>query len=176
MKTFIAYYSFSHNNELLAKEIHSRLGDKSDLFEIRTLRKRTGLSIFLDILFHRVPELSRFEYPVHQYDYYIFIAPVWAGRVASPLKSFLVSQKDFIKNYSFITVCGGAKGQKEKLESELISLLDCKPRKVIELWVSKLLKGNDKRQVTNYRMTANELDFFEKEVDAFVNGEMSYHL
>jgi multimeric flavodoxin WrbA len=174
MKTLIVFYSFSRNNELLAKEIHARLGNKSDLFEIKTVRRTRGWSIFLDVMFQRTPKLKQLNHSVQQYDHYIFIAPIWAGKVASPLKSFLLSQKRFIKTYSFITICGGVKGQKEKLQSELTNMMNHRPQQVRELWMSRLLeeKGKDKRKVTGYRMAPQDLDFFREEVDEFLSEEI----
>jgi len=55
MKTLIVYYSFTQNNEALAKMIQTRLD--CEMFKIETIRKRSSFSIFLDAVFGRKPAI-----------------------------------------------------------------------------------------------------------------------
>ena len=51
MKTVIVYYSFSGNNESLAKELRLRFG--CDIIKIIEQKRRTGFTILLDLIFNR---------------------------------------------------------------------------------------------------------------------------
>lgn len=166
MKTLIVYYSFTQNNEKLAKYLHKLLG--CDIVKLETVKRRNGLSIMLDLMFHRAPTLKTVPYYLRDYDHVIFIAPIWAGRIAMPLKTFLKKEKSNIKRYSFITLCGGAPGQKKKIENELASVLNIMPENVIELWINNLLPANKKdtiKYTSGYRIQPDELWKFEKELE-----------
>ncbi len=171
MKTLIVYYSFTHNNELLAKAIQKRLN--CDIYRIEETRKRNGLTILFDLVFNRTPKIKAYPYFLSAYDQCIFIAPIWAGKIASPLKAFLLEEKHHINRYAFITVCGGAPKQKEKLIEGLTKLLEQRPGSVVELWVNDLLQEKQKNTVkytSGYRIQLNDLDKFNSRIEDFVKG------
>lgn len=178
MKTLIVYYSFTRNNELLAKTIQQRLN--CDIYRIEEVTKRTGFKILLDLILDRTPRIKPHPNSVSAYEQCIFVAPIWAGRIASPLKTFLLQEKDHIKRYSFITVCSGAPQQKEKLAKSLTGLLGKEPGQVRELWINALLPEGKKdtiKYATGYRIQSNDLDKFERNIDEFVSGvDESYRL
>ncbi|HEY9489932.1 MAG TPA: hypothetical protein VIQ51_16450 [Chryseosolibacter sp.] len=170
MKTLIVYYSFTQNNEKLAKHLHKMLN--CDIVKLETVRQRSGLSIILDLMFHRSPALKTVPYYLRDYDHVIFIAPIWAGRIAMPLKAFLAKEKSNIKRYSFVTVCGGTPGQKEKIKKELASVLNIMPENVIELWINNLLPADKKdtiKYTSGYRIESEEFLKFEKELQPVIN-------
>jgi flavodoxin len=170
MKILIVYYSFSKNNELLAKEIQRRTG--ADLFKIMDKRKRNGFTIFLDIVFQRTPEIQSFYHSMNYYDYYILIAPVWAGRIASPLKSFILSEHKNMRGYSLISLCGG-NGQREKLTTELTKLVGHAPDEVKELSVTDFLKNNNRKEtVTGFQLGEQDITFFDTAIDDFLINQL----
>jgi len=168
MKTLIVSYSFSGNNDLLASHLQKRLS--SDLFRISERNKRNGFTIFFDILFNRTPEIRQFYHARDVYEHHILIGPVWAGRIASPLKSFLLNEKSKIGQYSYVSVCGGASNQANKLAASLASIAGHKPEKVLELSIGELFKSRgQKGPVTGYKLTVDDLQFFEPVIDEFVD-------
>lgn len=171
MKTLIVYYSFSENNAKLADHLKTKLG--CDVIKIETVRKRTSFSILLDLLFKRRPELKPIETRVQDYDYVIFMAPVWDGKIATPLKSFLLSEKDKLPLYSFVTVCGGGDhGQKAKVQKELEDLTGRSPENAIELWIHDLLSAEKRGSIkftTGYRITEDDIDKFNVQITQIVN-------
>ena len=172
MKTLIAYYSFTQNNEKLAKHLQKQLN--CDITKVETVNKRTGISIFFDLLFNRKPAIKTMPYYLNDYDHIIFIAPIWAGKIAMPMKSFMVKQKSNIKQYSFITLCGGNSGQKEKIERELTATLPSGPVKVLELWIKDLLPTEKKdtiKHTSSFRMEATEFDKFDSQLRNFIKEE-----
>ena len=178
MKTLIVYYSFTNNNDLLARDIQEKLA--CDMVKIEEEKKRSGFTIFMDILFKRKPKIKQLHVFINDYDNFIFIAPIWAGRIASPLRSFLLMERANIDHYSFITVCGGMPGQKEKITSELTKLVQKAPQNVTELWINDLLPKDKKDTVkytTAYRLKKTDLHAFNHEIYEFLNESepLEYH-
>lgn len=172
MKTLIAYYSFTQNNEKLAKYLQKQLN--CDIVKIETTKKRNGFSILLDLMFMRKPEIKPPPYYLHDYDHVIFIAPIWAGRIAMPMKSFIINQEPNIKQYSFITLCGGSAGQKEKIQNELVATLQRPPVKLLELWVNDLLPVEKKdtiKHTSGFRIEADGFGKFESQLRDFIKEE-----
>ena len=169
MKTLIVYYSFTQNNKKLANYLQARLN--CDTVEVETEKKRNGLSIFLDILFNRKPVVKKVSHDLRDYDHIIFLAPIWAGRIAMPLMSFALDQKSNIPEYSFITLCGGGNpNQKEKIHNELSTLLERPPLDVIELWVSKLPSAQKREAsiISSVKVTENEIANYQGELENFL--------
>lgn len=170
MKTLIVYYSFTHNNEMLAKYLQKKLA--CDLLKIETVRPRNSFSILLDVIFNRKSKIKPHSKSVKAYDHCIFLSPIWAGKIASPLKSFLLQEKNNINQYSFITVCGGGNAdQKAKLTDDMANLLQRKPALVQELWINDLLteeKKNTIKYTSGYRLEEKDLALFHTKIEAFL--------
>ena len=167
MKLLVVYYSLTGNNDALAQKIIEGLD--CDVFRIQTARKRTKLSVFLDLILKRSPKLQEYSIRCSDYDHLIFIAPVWAGRVATPMQTFFEKEKQNILKYSFITLCGGVAGQKQKIAEYLTATLQHKPVAVEELWVSDLLLAGQKdNDTTHYSVRTADLYVFKPEIDAFL--------
>lgn len=164
MKTAIIFYSYSHNNLVLAGEILSRVG--GTLYAIEEKRSRSKFTILFDLMLNRVPAIKDYPYSSQQFDHYILIAPVWGGKIASPLRSFLLNHKSKISSYSFITVCGGAVGQKSKIVNELARLMNKEPLMVTELSLSEFL-GHAKG-ILDFQINQEKLKFFDPKIDEFL--------
>jgi flavodoxin len=173
MKNLIVYYSFTNNNEKLADYLRKKLN--CDAVKIETVKKRSGFSILLDLVFKRRPELKTIPYYLRDYDHVIFIAPVWAGKIAMPMTSYMTNEKRNIKSYSFITLCGGGNpNQKDKIRNELGSLLGKEPSNVLELWVNDLLtpeKKNSVKYTSGFRIGPEGVGQFENKLRDFIKEE-----
>jgi flavodoxin len=169
MKTLVVYYSHSGNNQLLAEELRERLG--ADLFRIETVRKTKAFSIFLDILLDRAPQIKDFFNGAYLYDHYVLVAPIWAGRIAAPMKSFILSERGRLDSYSFITLCGGATGKRAKVFNCLSRLTKQEPDQVMELGLKDFVAETKKGQgqsVSKLLLQKNELSFFDRQISNFV--------
>ena len=170
MKTLIVYYSFTESNEVLALHLQKRVG--CEILKIEELKRRTLLTILLDLLLKRNPAIKTRPCSVHDYDHLILIAPIWGAKVASPLKSFILRERANIKRYSFLTFCGGVTGQKEKIERQLTNLSGKDPVNVTELWISDLPMTKEKRASIKwnegYRMSGDDMKYFESKIEAFL--------
>ncbi len=175
MKSVIVYYSYSGNNESLAKEL--RLRFESDIVRIEEQKKRTIFNTVLDLILGRDAKIQNPDIFLDDYETIIFIAPIWDSKIATPLKSFIKMARDNIKNYAFITVCGGREGQKQKITEELTQLVGKRPITVVELEIRSVLppsQENDIKSIGSYRITDNDFCAFKKPIQNFVNTVFSY--
>jgi flavodoxin len=171
MKPLIIYYSHTRNNQALALELQKRL--QCDIEQITELKKRTGFTILLDLAFNRNPSIKNLNVSLEQYDHVVLIAPIWASKIASPLKSFLTLKGDSLKKYSFITVCSGVDGQEVKIKKQLIKLTGKEPAQVLELKIRDLLAPEQKGKIkyeTPFRIREKDLVYFDKAIEEFVNN------
>lgn len=164
MKTAIICYSFSQNNIILAGEILSRTG--GTLYVIEEKKSRSKFTILFDLMFNRLPKIKDYPYMSERFDHFILVAPIWGSKIASPLKSFLLTQRSKIPSYSFITVCGGVPGQKEKIVNELAGIMQKEPLMVSELSISEYL-GHSKG-ISDVHITREQLKFFDAKIDEFI--------
>jgi len=169
MKTIIIYYSNTHNNEILAHNLQKKLS--CDILKIEEVGKRTGLTILMDLLFDKTPKIKDHSISLELYSYIIFVAPIWASKIASPLKAFLLKEKQHVKRYSFISLCGGVKGQLEKIKKQLLKILQREPEVVKELCINDLLVSERKNSVkytSAYRVLPADLENFKEKINEFL--------
>jgi hypothetical protein len=169
MKNLIVYYSFTHNNKKLARYLSEKLD--CEKVRLETVKNRNGFSILLDLIFKRRAALKPLNYCLAAYDHVIFISPIWAGKISTPLRSFLIKERSMIDRYSFISLCGGVPGQKEKIEKELVSIVGKKPQSHIELSINDLLPLGQKNTIkytTRYRVAGDEMASYEPQLRKFI--------
>ena len=169
MKTLVVFYSFSGNNSIVAEELNRRLG--GDIYEIKEMKGRTPFTILFDLLLNRKPKIKAPSIPPDRYERVILLAPVWNAKVASPMQSFIRQEKDHLKEYCFVTVCGGRAGQQEKLEKQLYLLTGKAPMLVKQLPVNDLVPPERRRGVKNtasVRMGSSDLKYFEPAIEELV--------
>ncbi len=165
MKTLIAYYSLTSNNELLAKYLQKKLN--CDLLKIQEINSRNEFTILTDILFHRHPDIEPCNMPVEQYDHVILISTLWGPNVASPMKTFLLQQKENIKSYSFINICGELEAQRAVTARQLSEILGFKPEIVMELHIKDLFpegETEEDKYASGYTLRPHELNAFDPKI------------
>jgi hypothetical protein len=169
MKPVVIYYSFTGNNRQLAMELQHRLS--CDGVEVTETRKRTRFTILLDLVFKRLPAVRWLSRNLRQYDEAVLVAPIWAGRIATPLAAFITQEKDMLPPYTFISLCSGVPGQSEKIAAQLQALAGRKPEAVSQLNLNERLLPEHRNRVryTNaYRAGPQDIRAFESEIDGFV--------
>jgi len=174
MKTLIVYYSSSGNNEFLAKELQKRLNCEID--KIIPLKKRTQFSIILDAYFKGKSKIQKSDHHLIEFDRIILITPIYIGKIATPMKSFIEMERDNFKEYSFITICNGVPEQNRKITDELTRLAKKKPLAVTELMVNDLLppdKKNKPSYTSAYKVQERDFQVFEKTIENFLKVSIS---
>lgn len=157
MKTLVVCYSFTGNNGRLASALASTLN--ADLEELQESKKRNVLTILLDVLFNRTPKIQKPQKQLENYDHLIFVAPVWFGKIATPLRSVFQNLKDKAANISLIALSAGTHGVNPNLEKEIKQRTGIAPKTVINPLVTELLPSTPKpspKDVDAYRITAND--------------------
>ncbi|HSP22823.1 MAG TPA: hypothetical protein VLQ20_10935 [Planococcus sp. (in: firmicutes)] len=174
MKPLIVYYSHSGNNAKLAAELRDRIG--CAVYEIKEQKKRKNFSIFIDFLVKRDSRLAPLDFAVQDYGPIILLAPIWAGKIAAPMRTFIKKEKAHLTDYSFITICSGAPGQREKLLAELSALTPQKPAAMAELWINNLLPEEQRNKIkyaTGFKADRQHIQQFNDEITFFI--EMALH-
>ncbi|MBU9674995.1 hypothetical protein KQ939_17210 [Planococcus sp. CP5-4] len=174
MKPLIIYYSHSGNNQKLALELQSRIG--CELREIKEHKKRKDIAILMDFLIKRDSRLAPLDVDLSDYSPVILLAPIWAGKIASPMRTFIKKSKDDLTDYSFITICSGAPGQREKIGAELYALTSREPAAIAELWINHLLPEEQRNKIkyTNkFQLAREHFSQFDQEINFFI--EMAMH-
>lgn len=170
MAISIVYFSQTGNNQLLAESLAHRL--RCGAFRIVEKHRRTALSTILDLAFGLSPALEPFPKPLEAYGHVILVGPVWASRLASPLRTFLAQHRQQLTDYSFITLCGYEReDQRRRLTDELTQRVGHPPRALCELRVADLLPRRDRASVgvvTPYRVSEEELAQFEEAIGEFL--------
>ncbi len=153
MKVAIISYSLTGNNESLAASLASHY--QAQHIRISEVTPRTTRTTILDTLFNRYPPIQFHFTEVAAYDFIIFVGPIWCGKIASPLRSCFRQIAPQIRDYSFVSISGGAIGGNRKIEEELVKRLKKAPRSVMDLYIRDLLpaeRGHDPAKTGSYRL------------------------
>lgn len=126
MKYLVVSYSFSGNNARLAKGLAEKIN--SDHIKIEEARKRRIPTILFDIIFNRTPKIRPIENELSDYDYVVFVAPIWFGKIATPFRQLFKACKDYIHNYAFVSLSGGTNGIAPNVRKELETYLGKAPQ------------------------------------------------
>ena len=93
MRSAVVYYSLEGNTRVAATKLANRLG--AEVFEIRTVKPypTKGLRKFLlggkDSVSGKLPQIQPMEMDPAAYDLVVLALPVWAGKAAAPVNSFI---------------------------------------------------------------------------------------
>lgn len=145
MKILVVNYSKTGNNKLLADIISKKLS--VDTEDIIVKKKMSMMSIVFDMMFSRTPPINEPVKNPADYDHVVMIAPIWMGKVASPLFSYIKKYSHTIKNYSFITISGGALGSNDNFPAHIDDIVGKKSANTTQLFINDLLTGADKNQM-----------------------------
>ncbi len=159
MKTVIMSYSLTGNNEALAKGIAEEL--KVEHIRITEPKKRTYGTIAADIVFGRTPRTEPKPQIMSAYDLIIFIAPVWMGQPAFPIRSYLKHLKKHPQKYAYVSISGGAINNNPGLPGTLKSRTGVEAVTVVDLHIADLLPHEPKpttQSTSTYRLTAQDIE------------------
>lgn len=147
-KSLIVYYSNSGFTKQLAKELSRNI--HCDIEEIKTSISYSGFFGYQRAFFHslmnREPLIKRFKHNPADYNLVIVGGPIWAGSTAAPVRSFLVSNKDIIKNIAFFSTQGGPYGKKQLFE-QMEKLCGIKPMACLSVTDKALTDGTFQQSV-----------------------------
>jgi hypothetical protein len=159
MKFTVISYSFTGNNDALASSIARDLSAKH--IKVAEPKPRTMGTIIFDMIFNRTPKVNLKVENVYNSEAIIFVAPVWMGHVAAPLRAYFKNIKATIGRYAFISISGGALGPNPKLAGDLSKRIGKKPSAIINPLIVDLLPSEPKPTVnvtSAHRITDEEVN------------------
>ena len=113
MKKMVAYYSRSGNTKFVAEKIADKLN--AETCEVIDKKNRKGKLIFLTGGYAALREkLTEIEVTktINDYDFIIVGSPVWAGKIAPAIRTFLAKNDFSDKQVAFFVTMGGDKPEK----------------------------------------------------------------
>ena len=110
-KTLVAYYSMTGNTRRVANEVRQVTG--AELEEIREPKPRHGftgtLRALVDGITRRTPPILVSSHDPAEYDLLVIGGPVWAGRMAAPVRSYAKRYGANLRHVAFFCT-EGARG------------------------------------------------------------------
>ncbi len=144
MKTAIVYYSMGGNTAYAAQCIADKLGEEAELIEIRPVKAYPdkGFRKFLwggkSAVMSEKPELQPYHFNGEEYERIIIGFPVWASRIAPPVRSFVEAEKSSLKGKKLAAFACQAGSGAEKALNGLKKLLE------LSEWESSLILNDPK--------------------------------
>lgn len=109
-KILIIYYSLTGNSEKIAFLIMDLLKEKNinaEILKIKDIKNRKGIFGFLksgyEATFEKSPQISYDNINFEKYDLFFIISPIWAGRLSSPMRTFLIEKGKLLKSVAFVS-------------------------------------------------------------------------
>lgn len=130
-------YSLTGNNGLLAGSLAAACAARHE--RIVEVNPRTIAKTAFDMLLGRTPRVTVSLEAIDASDTVVFVAPVWMGRAASPLRSAFKSLRG--REYAFVTISGGADGpgSNSGLAADLGRRLGKAPLAVVDMHIADLI-------------------------------------
>lgn len=157
MTIAVISYSLTGNNEALAASVAKTLG--AEHIRISETQSRSTIRIMLDMMLNRTPKVQPLPTKLTHYDRILFIAPVWMGQAASPLRAYFQYLKAHPKTYAFASISGGGLNPNPKLADELRKRMGMDPAAFIDLHIADLLPPGQKvtmKATSSYRLSQAE--------------------
>jgi flavodoxin len=173
MKIAVISYSLTGNNKALANVVAKELF--SEHVEILEEKPRKMSDNILDMILNRTPVVKPLPSELEKYEQILLIAPVWMGKAASPLRSFLKYLKKHPKPYAFASISGGAMNTNPKLSSDLAKRAGAKPIAFIDLHIADLLPSEPKptmKETSSYHLKEGEITRLAKIITDCVRSTM----
>lgn len=150
MTTLIICYSLTGHSRTLAQEIAAH-GEPA-FGEIRDVRERKGLLGYMrsgfESLTGRKPEIYEPANTIGEYDLVVLAAPLWAGRIAAPMRTYLSRHGRELGRYAIVISHGGS--AVDKAVSEVTDLAGRPPVEVLHVRDDALKDGSYRAAVDDF--------------------------
>ena len=106
-KTIIIYYSRTGTSEKLAQKMALERGCAARRIELADGKKISAIGAGAQSMRKATPEIRGDVGDIGDYDRIVYITPVWASHVASPIRSHMAKYKGVTKEYELHAVFMG---------------------------------------------------------------------
>lgn len=117
MKTIIVYYSLDGSTRKVAETIASEIN--ADTLELKPVREINRKTMFLKMMdggrqatFNVCPKLQEYSFKLSDYDRVIIGTPIWAGKIAPAIRTFLRDNELNYKVSAVFTLSGSGNNEK----------------------------------------------------------------
>jgi len=149
-KALVVFYSRTGNTKKVAEEIAAVL--KCDIEEIIDTKDRSGVSGYLasgkDAMKKKLTVIKEIKNDPAQYDLILLGTPVWAGKMSTPVRTYIVQNKEKIKNAAFFCTMGGSGDAKTFVDME--EATGKKPAATMTVLAGEIKKGEYKAKVDEF--------------------------
>jgi flavodoxin len=108
MKTLIAYFSWTGNNQKLAKILQSKL--KADMEKIEETEEHTGKSAYMihgfRALFKLMTKIKKPTKNPSDYNLTVIVTPFWVSSFPPAIRTYLENHKDKFNSVALVSVSG----------------------------------------------------------------------
>lgn len=113
MKTIVVYYSLTGNTKFVAEKISQQLD--ADLCKVDDKNFKKGRMLYIKggaaAMREKLSDIL-VEKSIDEYDIVVVGSPVWAGKIAPAIRTFLVNNNFSGKQVAFFVTIGGDKPEK----------------------------------------------------------------
>lgn len=149
-KVLVVYYSRSGNTRRVAEAIAEACD--ADLAEIRERRSRRGIAGWWRSVFeavgHRRPPIEPIAANPHHYELVVVGSPVWASRMASPVRTWLAANGRALGRLGLFVTEGGSGG--ESAIARMAALCAAPPDACLVVKAPQLVTGGFRAAVADY--------------------------
>lgn len=157
MKKIIFYYSRTGTTKKIAEELSAVLD--CDIEEIEDTKDRKGVLGYIlsgkDAHTKQHTVLKDIKRNPSDYDLVIIGTPIWAWNLSTPIRTFLVNNKDKISNLAFFCTMGGSGAEKALEETEAI--LNKKAKHFISFKTTEVQNSSYKDKLKDFASKIKEL-------------------
>jgi len=150
MKTLVVYYSRSGNTKVVAEELSKKI--KCDIEEIIDTKNRKGIIGWLisgrDAHSKKLTTIKEIRKDPSKYDIVAIGTPVWAGRMAPAIRTYINENKGKFKNVGFFCTCGSSPGD-IKTFGEMEDYMGITPLSKLSI-TTKELKTNHEDNIKSF--------------------------
>lgn len=170
MKTLVVFYSRTGNTRLISEAIARSLN--ADIEEIKDKKSRDGVLGILrsgyEAIFRRVSCIEPINKSPDEYELVIIGSPVWAGRLSSPVRTYMGLYGNKIKRVAFFATYGVRSGKIFKQMKEILN----SPIATLEVKKREVLSGNYMKKIEALKLKLeNEIgSSLKKQDNAFSFG------
>ena len=107
-KILIVYYSRTGKAEIIAKDLQNKLGCDMDKIEYANKKRVSFIGAIFEAFKKKTIKIKGAVHSPVDYEKIIFITPIWASAMSTPIRSYMAEHKTDIKSYSLIATCGSS--------------------------------------------------------------------
>ena len=136
----IVYYSLTGHAERIARQLAEMLD--VPLFRISDLRPRHGITGFIRAALEarrgKCPEITMDEAFVPDSRHIVLVAPVWAGRMNSPLRTFTQKYGKSVTRFSLVLTHADPKIRFEEICHEIVEITGAECLVFESFWIENI--------------------------------------